>query len=348
MKARSRRHVAGAVRREVDVRTRALLTERGLRRAGRERSPVLLGPFLGEIGYELEYWIPFARRELRRHGIDREHVTVMTRGGAALWYRDFAAHELDILELLSPEEYLPRLEGRRAWAGDLKQLRVAPFDRELVSRARARLGPVTVVHPGLMFTRLRGLWFKGTPFAELLPRLDYRRLDVEPAPPSGLPPAYVAVKAYFNECLVATPETRDFLRGVVERLAESIDVVLLSTGLLVDDHEEWATRHERVHPIEYLLRPQDNLAVQTRVIAGARGLVATYGGFSYLGPFLGVPTLTFYDIEQTVPVHLEVLRTVLPDASYERVRVPDLAAVESFTAAVAPGAAPAPAPPART
>src|SRR5919201_2179151 len=131
MQARSPRDVVAALRREADVRTRARLTERALRRAGRERTPVLLGPFLGEIGYELEYWIPFARRELRRHGIAPEQVTVMTRGGAALWYRDFAAHELDVLQLLAPEQYLPRLEERRARARDLKQLRVERFDREL-------------------------------------------------------------------------------------------------------------------------------------------------------------------------------------------------------------------------
>src|SRR3954447_21088873 len=129
MKARSGAELLAAVRREADVRTRARLTERALRRAGRDSAPVLLGPFLGEIGYELEYWIPFARRELRRHGIGPEQVTVMTRGGAALWYRDFAAHELDVLELLTPEEYLRRLEERRARARDLKQLRVERFDR---------------------------------------------------------------------------------------------------------------------------------------------------------------------------------------------------------------------------
>jgi hypothetical protein len=185
-----------------------------------------------------------------------------------------------------------------------------------------------------MFTRLRGLWFKGKPLTELWPRVVYRRLDVAPDPVPGLPPAYVAVKAYFNECLPATTENRGFLRDVVERLAEETDIVLLSTGLLVDDHEEWATRHERVHQIEHLLRPEDNLAVQTRIIAASRGLVATYGGFSYLGPFLGVPALTFYDVEQTVPLHLEVLRAALPEADYRRVRTGDVGAVDAFASAL--------------
>lgn len=330
VKARTPREVASAIRREVDVRSRAVATERALRAAARTGTPLLLGPFLGEIGYELEYWIPFLRRLLREHGIAPEQATVMTRGGAALWYRDFAEHELDVLELLSPDEYLPRLEERRRQAGDLKQLRLGRFDRELVELARGRLGDLVVIHPSLMFTRLRGLWFRNAPLETLWPHVEYLPLEVEPVSLPGLPAEYIAVKAYFNEVLPAMPETRAFLRTAIELLAETVDVVLLSTGLLVDDHEEWATTAERVHPIEHLLRPEANLAVQTRLIAGAQGLVATYGGFSYLGAFLGVPTLTFYEIEQTVPLHLEVLRQALPGADYEQLRVGDLGGVNAF------------------
>lgn len=330
MKARTPREVASAIGREVGVRGRAAATERAVRAAARTGTPLLVGPFLGEIGYEVEYWIPFLRRLLREHGIEPEQATVMTRGGAALWYSDFAAHALDVLELMTPEEYLPRLEERRRRAGDLKQLQVERFDRELVALARERLGDLTVLHPGLMFTRLRGLWFKGQPLDRLWPQVEYRRLDVEPWSSEEIPADYVAVKAYFNEVLPGTEENRAFFLAAIERLAEKVDVVLLSTGLLVDDHEEWATLHDRVHRIEDLLRPEDNLAVQTRIVAGALGLVATYGGFSYIGPFLGVPTLTVYEVEQTVPVHLEVLRQALPDADYRRVRTGDLAAFDAF------------------
>jgi hypothetical protein len=323
--------VASAVRRELDVRSRAAATDRALRAAGRDGRRVLAGPFIGEIGYELEYWIPFLRRELHRHGIGPEQVTVMTRGGAALWYRDFAVHALDVLELMTPEEYLPRLEARRERARDLKQLRVDRFDRELVALAHERLGDdLTVFHPGLMFARLRGLWFKGQAIEEVWPQLEYRGFDIEPWPAGGLPDSYVAVKAYFNEVLPPTDENRALFRAAVERLAARVDVVLLSTGLLVDDHEEWAVAQERIHPIEHLLTPEDNLAVQTRIIAGARGLVATYGGFSYLGPCLGIPTLTVYDVEQTVPVHLEILRRAFPDADYRRVRSGELGALDAF------------------
>src|SRR5688500_11848217 len=104
--------LVAALRREVDVRPAARRTEGALRRAGRTGEHVLLGPFLGEIGYELLYWIPFLRRELRRHGIAPDQATVLTRGGAAVWYRDFAANAIDVLELLPPETYLAKLEER--------------------------------------------------------------------------------------------------------------------------------------------------------------------------------------------------------------------------------------------
>jgi hypothetical protein len=336
VKARSPREIVAAVRREAEVLPGALRAERSLRRAAATGEPLLLGPYLSEIGHELEYWIPFLRRELHRYAIPPEQATVMTRGGAALWYRDFAAHELDALELLTPEQYLPRFEERYARARDLKQLRMESFDRELIRLARGRLGDVTVIHPSLMFTRLRGLWFKNMPLSELWPRVEYRPLELEPMP--GLPAGYVAVKAYFNECFEAKPETERFLRELIDRLTAVADVVLLSTGLAVDDHAEWAAKPERVHSIEHLLRPQDNLAVQSRIAAGARALVSTYGGFSYLGPFLGVPTLSFLEVEQTMPVHYEVIRAAFPGADYTRIESGDLGAVDAFAARISLGA----------
>jgi hypothetical protein len=325
-----------AVRRELEVRPRALRTEAELRRAAGSGGHILLGPFLGEIGYELEYWIPYMRRVLAQLGVDRDRVTVMTRGGAALWYQDFAAHELDILGVMTPDAYIAELEARRLRAGDLKQLRVDRFDLELTAVARERLGPVTVVPPGLMFTRMRGLWFGGLSLEDALGRLEFRQLDVPGRPPpEGLPERYVAVKLYFNECLPGTTENQAFFRVAVERIASVTDVVLLTTGLHVDDHEEWGAAGSRVHHVEQLLQPADNLAVQTRIIAGSQGLLATYGGFSYLAPLLGVPALTYYEVEQTVPVHLDVLRRAFPDADYSRARTGDEDALGRFLGALA-------------
>jgi hypothetical protein len=42
------------------------------------------------------------------------------------------------------------------------------------------------------------------------------------------------------------------------------------------------------------MTPRNNLGLQTAAIGGARAFVGTYGGLSYLPPFLGVPTIAFY------------------------------------------------------
>src|SRR5688500_12198800 len=42
------------------------------------------------------------------------------------------------------------------------------------------------------------------------------------------------------------------------------------------------------------MTPATNLDVQTRIIGGASAFVGTYGGFSYLAPFLGIDTVSFY------------------------------------------------------
>ena len=58
------------------------------------------------------------------------------------------------------------------------------------------------------------------------------------------------------------------------------------------------------------MRPADNLAVQTAAIAGARAFIGTYGGFSYLAPLCGVPTVAVYSVYNYFAHHLEMARVV--------------------------------------
>ena len=61
----------------------------------------------------------------------------------------------------------------------------------------------------------------------------------------------------------------------------------------------------------YASAPETNLDVQTRIIAGAEAYVGTYGGFSYLAPFVGTHALTFYShITGFRFDHLEVAKRV--------------------------------------
>ena len=86
----------------------------------------------------------------------------------------------------------------------------------------------------------------------------------------------------------------------------------LNTSDRYDDHDDFPRQLKgRVHSIEHLMRPEDNLTVQTQVIRGAEAFVGTYGGFSYLAPLAGVDTLAFYSHATGFRVdHLEVAKRV--------------------------------------
>jgi hypothetical protein len=309
----SPRVVARAAWRELVVRRH----EAAVERAAREGRPLLCGPFLGEVGYELLYWIPFLRRLVRELGVERDRVTVITRGGADVWYCDFAAHAVDLLELVPPERYLDELVGRRRREGHAKQLRVDPLDERLAASAGKE--DAALVHPLLMYGRLRFLWEGLQPASDAPSLVDYRPLDpVAFELPADAPREYVAVKLYFSEAFPDEEASRALATRELERLSREHELVVLTSGTQLDEHREWVPEGPRVHDASRWVTPQDNLAVQTALVAHARTLVATYGGFSYLGPLLGIPTraLQLREPPAESRAHLQVLRAAFPRADY--------------------------------
>jgi hypothetical protein len=310
----SPRVVARAARREVVWR----LHEAEVARAIRAGKRVLAGPFLGEVGFELLYWIPVLRRLLA--GVERERVTVLTRGGAGAWYRDIAADAVDILDLVPPDGYLSELVERRRREGNTKQFFPDELDKRLTQFALERIGDAAVIHPLVMYSRMRFVLELLQPVDAVTRIGDYRQLLLAPRElPAGCPAEYVAVKLYFSDSFPDDEATRELVARVLGELAERSEIVVLTSGAQLDEHREWVPAGARIHDSSSWVMPQDNLAVQTAIVAGARELVATYGGFSYLGPMLGVPTRALYTQEAFQRVHLDVLRVAFPDADYELV-----------------------------
>jgi hypothetical protein len=120
-----------------------------------------------------------------------------------------------------------------------------------------------------------------------------------PALAVRLPQDYIAVRFYFSACFPETIENRAFVESAVKALSASADVVLLNSGIQVDDHRDHALGPlARVHTVDDLMAPESNLELQTAVIAGARAFVGTYGGYSYLAPLCGVPSLAFFSVRE--------------------------------------------------
>lgn len=287
--------------------------DRALAAVGTRSGRVVIGPWTSEVGFELLYWIPLVRRALTRNAVDPARVTVVTRGGAAAWYADLAAHDVEIYDLMPPEELAERNAADAARSGTQKQLQVGPVDAEILRRAGAALDEdAELVHPRVLYRAMRYVWGAAAPLEEALSRLSFTSLPTSTAAPAlraALPDRYVAVKLYFSDCFPDTRENRAFADRVIATLAERTTVVLLSTGRRHDDHVEVPGKDRPgVLFATDLMTARDNLAVQSAIVAGADRVIGTYGGFSYLGPFLGVPSSSFWSHETFNHVHLEVMR----------------------------------------
>ena len=111
--------------------------------------PVIVGPWLAEVGYEVLYWIPFLRWVSAAYQLDPARVTVMSRGGVAAWYEGIGSRYVEIWDLITPEEFA----RRNAERGDLKQLSGSSLEADLIAAAGrdGSLVGARMLHPSLMF-----------------------------------------------------------------------------------------------------------------------------------------------------------------------------------------------------
>jgi hypothetical protein len=99
------------------------------------------------------------------------------------------------------------------------------------------------------------------------------------------------------------------LRALIEAIAERHPVVLLDTGLSLDDHADYTFQNGgRVLSVRPHLEARSNLALQTQIIAGARAFVGTCGSLAWLAPMLGVPTTAVFTDARFLHSHLYAAR----------------------------------------
>ena len=301
-RGQSTRHSEGKIRKFSKFTHDAILP------VAKSEKPIVIGPWMSEVGFELLYWIPLMKWARQAYALDPERFVVVSRGGVQHWYNGLATRYVDLFDLYSPEEYVALNEKRQLKSGMQKQKRVSGVEKEIVARVASdlNLGEVEVLHPRLMYSGIfRYHWSQRSATDHVLLHARYEPMPV-PAPgeiEAKLPEDFYAVRFYARESFEDSDGNQAFVRSVIERLMERSNVVLLDTPFTVDDHENVGWMREKgegnrlgnrlVQASEWMV-PSNNLDVQTRIIARSRGFVGTYGGLSYLAPYLGKPSICFH------------------------------------------------------
>src|SRR5258705_13661355 len=103
-----------------------------LTRIGRSGRPVIVGPWTGEIGFELPYWIPFVRWATEKFGLAPDRRTILSRGRTRAGYEGLPERYVDVFSLVGVDEF-------RAATEDVKKQRgMRLFDRRLLRRVSAQ------------------------------------------------------------------------------------------------------------------------------------------------------------------------------------------------------------------
>lgn len=325
-----------------------------LQRLKRSDAPILVGPWRGEVGFEVLYWIPFVAQIAHETGIPIERFIPISRGGASAWYGTPLG--LELYAMRTPQQIRVANREQVAKTGLFKQETVSEFDRGILRDAAdtLKVSKYHVLHPAWMYTRLAPFWTMARGLTWLNDQVLYRKLPAPVVTPTKpLPQDFVAVRFYSRSTFAAgVKQIGAFMQATMNTIQQDIDVVVLDSEFNLDDHMDLtldATGPRLTHLRDYVpLHVESNLATLSAVLSQARGFVGTYGGFAQLALRLGIPSVSFYSewektsiahahlaqtlaVRSGIPSHVirmgdvPMLNTILPEARIEAVKKSALA-----------------------
>ena len=199
-----------------------------------------------------------------------------------------------------PQEVRIANRMQHAETGMLKQMHVTPFDRQVLQDAADSLDikQPLLMHPAWMYQLLDDFWSGTRGLQWLQQRVRFTGMPALQLDGVTLPEKFVAVRFYFRATLKRTPLVLDFCKHTIKMIAKTQPVIVLNNPGFVDDHLDYIPKDEpNVQILSDLvqLTPENNLAVQSAVLAKALGFVGTYGGMAQLALRLGKSSVSVYD-----------------------------------------------------
>jgi hypothetical protein len=282
--------------------------------------PVFAGPWLGEVGFELLYWIPFLRWAVSEFPGLRCRLAIQSRGGVTSWYEGLPAHYVDLFDHVNLKEFRERFgqffkqtESYDGYTDAPGMRNYSDAEQEIVELVRREVGVsrLNVLHPRVMYGAFKHIQrSRGQEFAKYFPQL---------TPPSvsglELPERFIAVRFYGCFPLPASDTNQAFVRELVTHLADELPIVCLNTGMSIDrKHPDFPLEAiDSVIQARESMTLANNLAVQSAIIGQADAFVGSYGGLSYLPPLFGRPSFSLYSDGRSLSKtsHLHLARSML-------------------------------------
>lgn len=287
------------------------IMKKRLSRMTKDSHPIIVGPWLSEVGFEVLYWIPFLNWVMDKYSFSPERMIIVSRGGTQPWYGDICGKYIDIFDYFSQTEYKSKNQERITDEGTQKHFALTDFDKEVVNKIKEdlNLDEVHLLHPSLMY-KMFNLYWSGLQEIDIIRKFTqykYYQPITNQDILEHLPSDYIAVKFYFSDSFPETEENRVLLTQLIQSLTTENNVVLLNTGFSIDDHRDSCIETQgRIYKVDHLMTLSNNLTIQTQVISRAKAFFGTYGGFSYLACFYGIPSVALYSQECFNPSHLDI------------------------------------------
>lgn len=252
------------------------------------KKPLIIGPWLGEVGPELQYWIPWLQQQKQSGAFGDRRIIVLSRGGVASWYQFVTPEYVEVFDLVDAAAY----KAVRSERTTEKQFSWTPGERQLVQQVADKLGiaKYDTLHPSKMWETLLIYFEEKKSLAWFLEQLHFERITPVVTPGLQLPEQYVAVRFYQSELFPATQENQAAVADLLERLLTHHSVVALVTKQQLDDHAQFPMpASSNIHTVAIDTDWKNNLGLQTQVLAQADALIGTYGGLTILPGLVGKP-----------------------------------------------------------
>ncbi len=259
---------------------------------------IIAGPWLGEVGWEVLYWIPLLRWCVSRWPELSERLVIVSRGGVAAWYEGVADTYVDVFEAFDENAFAHRLteerRARRARGGrGSKQDEQTDWELEIGAWVSEKLGEpaLPMLHPSILYRSKRLVLELSEADAAFTQWTRPDRGVLQEA----LPERYVAVRFYESD-IFKGKSARSFAESATRALAERIPVVLLNPEMNIDhQHADFSSGSDAISLTPHISF-ENNLAIQSTAIANATAFVGTFGGLSFVSPHYGVPSVSFWSI----------------------------------------------------